>query len=213
MLWNTNRLKQKGVIPLFEILVSRVFPLHSIPPRRSFFLFGIWLGIAGGSALFCLTHCHSTELHVVTKKTNVILFFRSCLLHGILVAVPVSHLSVCFTIATVLVKFLLICVFSASSIQGAAVKRVVNVARCHCVQPAMKQLQPQCHSAFNINAEASSSLDVCAPLFLPIVQKVAPLLLQKCAVKRMKNSFWRPPNEWKEQMLRTGQRMKCLNVC
>lgn len=211
MLWNTNRLKQKGVIPLFEILLSRVFPLHSIPPRRSFFC------LASGSVLLgevhCfVSHCHSTELHVVTKKTNVIHFFRSCLLHGILVGIPVSHLSVCFTIATVLVKFLLICVFSASSIQGAAVKRVVNVARCHCVQPAMKQLQPQClFTAFNINAEASSSLDVCAPLFLPVVQKVAPLLLQKCAVKRMKNSFWRPPNEWKEQMLRRGQ--KCLNVC
>lgn len=58
MLWNTNRLKQKGVIPLFEILVSRVFPLHSIPPRRSFFC------LASGSVLLGEVHCFVS--HTVT---------------------------------------------------------------------------------------------------------------------------------------------------
>lgn len=49
----------------------------------------------------------------------------------------------------------------------------------------MKQLQPQClFTAFNINAEASSFLDVYAPLFLPVEQKVALLLLQKSAVEQ-----------------------------
>lgn len=94
-------------------------------------------------------------------------------------------MSICFTIAAVLVKFLLIFLFSASSRQCAAVKWIVNVARRHCVQAAMKQLQPQClFTAFNINAKASSFLGVYAPLFLSIEQKVAPLLLQKCAFKR-----------------------------